>query len=1269
MEKLDGNQSKTLNDQLNGLSPNNPPKTVFHLAERLDIVILCFSCIAAIIAGGANPLLAVLYGQLAGSFAGFQNGTLSGSELNANLSRFCLYFVYLAVGTFVATYVSTVGFYYTGDRITKTLRTTYLKTIIRQNMAFFDTLGSGELTSRITSDISLIQEGITGSLAMFLTAAATFVSAFVIAYVAYWKLALALSSTLVVMFFTGGMGIAYPVKWTKESRAMSGRGATIVEEAIGSIRHVTAFGIQDNLVRRYDEYLQKAEKPALKGGIGVALAVSVMQAVPYLTYGLSFWFGSILIVRGETNTASVTTATLAIVIGAWTIGRVTPSAKAFLSSISSASVILESISRKSTEDPFSEDGLRLTNGNQDITFQNVQLIYPSRPEVTVLDDLNLVVPAAKTTAIVGASGCGKSSIIGLLERFYKPTRGSILLGNSSIHTLNLRWLRSQIALVSQEPMLFNATILENIVYGLEDAVASLTGNELKAHVEDAARTANAHDFISNLPDGYNTEVGEKGMQLSGGQRQRLCIARAIIKNPSILLLDEATSALDVEAEQQVQRAMSAASKGRTTVVVAHRLSTIRNADNIVVMSNGGIVEQGNHNDLIAKGGYYAELVAKQQLSKVPPSNLVEEFINEKQQDADEVLEKQRLFESPPPSVKAEEARKQSPTTSIKPVEQPKSGFTWRTLFTALKFILHMNKPEAILVVFAILLAIVAGLAVPAQSIIFAKLLNALSLTPANVLRDTVNFWSSMYLAMGLSFFAVWLGQSVGFAYTTERLVHRTREQSFRAVLRQEVGFFDMEENSTGALTSLLSSAPADLKGLDGTIIGVNVSFLSTIVGGIILSVVIAWKLALVCTATIPVVAGFGWIRLAMLTLFAQKIKKSHADSAAYASEAASTIRTVASLNMESRILKRYDEILSKHSKESIRSILSASTLYAASQSVTFLCAALAFWYGGTLIAKENYTVFQFFVCFAALISGAQRAGLIFSYASGMSKAISASKDLKTLFNRQPSIDTWSASGENISKATFAGEIEFQNVSFSYPLRKDRVVIDDLNITIKPGQNIALVGPSGCGKSTVIALLERFYEPTSGQILVDGKNITGLNLTDYRNLLALVGQESTMYTGTIRENLTLGLSDEVSEETVLQACKEANILDFITSLPDGFLTQVGSKGVMLSGGQKQRLSIARAILRDARILLLDEATASLDSVSEEAVQAALNRASEKRTTIAIAHRLSTTRNSDVIFVMEGGRVVEIGNHSELIGKFNGVYKGLVQKQNLAEEEEH
>lgn len=658
---LDAEQLRILNEQLHGVvTDDKQARSILSFATSLDYIIIAISCLAAIIAGGLNPLLTVLYGQLVGSFDGFQKGTLSGEELRHDISRFTLYFVYLAIASFAAVYVTTVGFYYSGERITQNLRRAYLRTIIGQNIAFFDTLGTGELSTRLTSDITLIQEAITGNLSVSLTAAATFVSAFVIAFIEYWKLALILTSTVVVLLVTGTACTTHSVKFTKETLGYYSKSASIAEEAISAVKHVTAFGIQDEVAQRYVAHLKAAERPGLKAGAATAMMYSVINAIPYFSYALSFWEGSRLLVQGEMSISGVTTTTLAIVIGAWSIGRVAPNAKGLIASMASASVLFDAIARKSPQDPFSDEGERPECVEADIAFRGVQLVYPSRQEVEVLKGLDLVFPAHKTTAIVGASGCGKSSIIGLIERFYAPTRGSIcelcilgqnrcfrhanlyaVLGEHNVQSLNLNWLRSQISLVSQEPTLFNTTIFENIVFGLTADATSMPEADLEKLVVAAALTANAHNFISDLPQGYQTIVGERGTQLSGGQRQRICIARAIIKNPQILLLDEATSALDVQAEREVQRALAEAAKGRTTIVIAHRLSTIRDADNIVVMADGDIVEQGTHEELIAANGTYAELVDKQRIQAKEEASSAFAVIDRASTDSDVLDEKDK----------------------------------------------------------------------------------------------------------------------------------------------------------------------------------------------------------------------------------------------------------------------------------------------------------------------------------------------------------------------------------------------------------------------------------------------------------------------------------------------------------------------------------------------------------------------------------------------------------------------------------------------------
>ncbi|GAB7334800.1 hypothetical protein MBLNU13_g06718t2 [Cladosporium sp. NU13] len=1231
---------------------------LYRYATTNDKIIIAISSIAAIVAGAVLPLMTVIFGQLTGSIGNFSSGNSGDlSSFSGTVNHLTLYFVYLAIGEFVTIYIATVGFIYTGEHIAAKIREQYLGAILRQNIAYFDARGAGEITTRITADTNLVQDGISEKVGLTLTALATFITAYIIGFVKYWKLTLILTSTIVAIVVTMGSLGKLIVKWQKESLAAYAEGGTVAEEVISSIRNAVAFGTQDKLALQYDKHLTEAEKSGFKMKAILGSMIGFLMTFVYLNYSLSFWQGSRYLVWGEIGLNQVVTILLAVMIGAFSLGNVAPNIGAFTTATAAGVKIFSTIDRVSPLDPKSETGKKLDTVEGNVELRNIRHIYPSRPEVVIMEDVSLVVPAGKTTALVGASGSGKSTIVGLVERFYDPVGGSVYLDGHDLQDLNLRWLRQNISLVSQEPTLFATTIAGNIAHGLiGTAHENATGKELQELIEQAARMSNAHDFITQLPEGYETNVGERGFLLSGGQKQRIAIARAIVSDPKILLLDEATSALDTKSEGVVQAALDVAAQGRTTIVIAHRLSTIKTADNIVVMSQGRIVEQGTHDVLLEKRAAYFNLVEAQRIAQET---------ERKNEDEISILDEKDAQLNTPGLEKSEDDFKVDPndltlgrtktgkSESSRVLEERTEEKAQKySLWTLVRLVASFNKPEMHWMVFGLFWAIICGGGNPTQSVFFAKSIMALSLPPPlyGELRSEANFWSWMYFMLAMVQLISFLAQGTAFAYCSERLVHRARDKSFRYMLRQDIEFFDREENTAGALTSFLSTETNHLA-----------------VACCVIALAVGWKLALVCIATVPILLGCGFFRFWMLARFQTTAKKAYEKSASYACEATSAIRTVASLTREDDVWQHYHEQLVDQGAKSLHSVIWSSTLYAASQSLSFLCMALGFWYGGTLISSGEYNGFQFFLVFTAVIFGSQSAGTIFSFAPDMGKAKHAAAELKILMDRKPKIDTWSNEGKTLE--TMEGSIEFRDVHFRYPTRPEQPVLRGLNLTVKPGQYVALVGASGCGKSTTIAMLERFYDPLVGGVYVDGHEISSLNVNNYRSHLALVSQEPTLYQGTIRDNILLGADtkpEDVPEEAIVQACKDANIYEFILSLPDAFNTVVGNKGSMLSGGQKQRIAIARALLRKPKVLLLDEATSALDSESEKVVQAALDLAAKGRTTIAVAHRLSTIQKADQIFVFDQGRVVESGTHNELLSQ-KGRYFELVNLQSLGKQQ--
>lgn len=1243
---------------------------VFRYSTFKDKMFMLVGVIAAYAAGSALPLMTLIFGGLINDFRDlllFESdpslpGAITPDKFQSVIDYNDLFYVYLGIGIIVTTYIYTASFIWTGEKITRRIRENYLKAILRQNVAYFDTLGAGEVTTRISSDTLLIQDGISEKIPMTVKAFANFITAYVLAYVKNPKLAGVLTTTLPVIMGSGIIMGSLTSKYQGRALGHYSSGSSLAEEVVSTIRSAVAFGTQPKLAQMYGEHQKAAYKQGTKKALAFGLSFGITFFTLYAGYALAFFFGTKLIVSHESNSGDVVTAFFSILTGSFSLGGVAPNFQAFSFALGAAAKIFETIDRTPSIDSADENGLRPGKVTGEIVVKHVDFYYPSRPNVRVLDNFSLRFEKGKTTALVGASGSGKSTIIGLVERFYDPVEGGVFLDGVDLKDLNVKWLRQQIALVSQEPTLFATNIKENIAYGLIGTPYENAPEYRKdALIREAAKMANADQFIAQLPNGYETMVGDRGFLLSGGQKQRIAIARAVVSQPSILLLDEATSALDGVSEKVVQEALDRCSKGRTTIVIAHRLATIRNADKIVVMNKGVIVEYGDHNSLIDReGGAYAKLVNAQRIATE------EEKAKQREEDGEEedipAIQGKKIAATRRDSIRSiSSVILEKNNQYVDADGKAKGDDVQPSVWKVIAFIMHINKHNIPLQVVGVFAAVISGLVYPAFAVLFSHILAVLQAPQPK--QSDGNFWALMFFVIAI---VVFISQSVSISLlilVSERLTVIIRNASFRAILRQDISYFDCEEHNAGAVVTSLQENAQYVQGLAGVTLATISQTVATVVGGIAVAMVFGWQLALVTSATIPVLILSGAYRVKLLKAKEAKTKAAYQESSRLACEAASAIRTVASLTREDAVWEQYHHALEHPAYVAYRSAIFSTTMFAFSEGVSFFASALAFWYGGTLFREQKYDVIQFFTVFIAIIFGSQSAGQVFAYAPDMSKAKQAAGRILALLSRQPEVDTWSMEG--LPAHVSNGHIQLQDVHFRYPTRQHVSVLSGLNLEVKQGQYIALVGPSGCGKSTTIGLLEQFYRPQAGRILVDGVDISRMNINEYRRNISLVSQEPTLYQGTIRFNIALGANKPenlVTDDEIVAAAKKSNIHDFIMGLPDNYNTNVGAKGTALSGGQKQRIAIARALIREPKILLLDEATSALDSESEKIVQTALDAAAHGRTTIAVAHRLSTIQKADIIYVFNKGEIAEQGNHSQLMA-LRGQYYNLVKQQQL------
>jgi ATP-binding cassette subfamily B (MDR/TAP) protein 1 len=1236
---------------------------LFRFADRLDYFLMGIGTVGAFVHGCSLPVFLRFFADLVNSFGSNANDI---DKMTHEVLKYAFYFLVVGAAIWASSWAEISCWMWTGERQSTKMRIKYLESALNQDIQYFDTeVRTSDVVFAINTEAVLVQDAISEKLGNFIHYMATFVSGFVVGFTAVWQLALV---TLAVVPLIAVIGLIHTTtlsNLSSKSQESLSQAGNIAEQAILQIRTVFAFVGESRALNAYSSALRVAQRLGYKSGFSKGLGLGATYFTVFCCYALLLWYGGYLVRHHYTNGGLAIATMFAVMIGGLALAQSAPSMAAFAKARVAAAKIFRIIDHKPNVDRNSESGLELESVSGQLELRNVEFSYPSRPEVQILHDFSLSVPSGKTIALVGSSGSGKSTVVSLIERFYDPASGEVLLDGHDIKTLKLKWLRQQIGLVSQEPALFATTIKENILLARPDATQD--------EIEEAAQVANAHSFIIKLPDGYDTQVGERGLQLSGGQKQRIAIARAMLKNPAILLLDEATSALDSESEKLVQEALDRFMIGRTTLVIAHRLSTIRKADLVAVLQRGSVYEIGTHDELFAKGenGVYAKLIKMQEIAHETALNNARKSSarpsSARNSVSSPIMTRNSSYGRSPYSRRLSDFSTSDFSLSVDggfptyrheklPFKEQASSF-WR--------LAKMNSPEWVYALIGSIGSVVCG----SLSAFFAYVLSAVlsvyyNQDHAYMIKEIGKY---CYLLIGVSSTALIFNTLQHFFWDVvgENLTKRVREQMLAAVLKNEMAWFDQEENESSRVAARLALDANNVRSAIGDRISVIMQNSALMLVACTAGFVLQWRLALVLIAVFPLVVAATVLQKMFMQGFSGDLEATHAKATQLASEAVANMRTVAAFNSETKIVNLFTSSLQTPLRRCFWKGQIAGSGYGVAQFLLYASYAIGLWYASWLVKHGISDFSKTIRVFMVLMVSANGAAETLTLAPDFIKGGQAMHSVFELLDRKTEIEPDEQDHATSVPDKLRGEVELKHVDFCYPSRPDTLVFRDLTLKARAGKTLALVGPSGCGKSSVISLIQRFYEPSSGRVVIDGKDIRKYNLKSLRRHIAVVPQEPCLFATTIYENIAYGWHDSVTETEVIEAATLANAHKFISSLPDGYKTFVGERGVQLSGGQKQRIAIARAFIRKAEIMLLDEATSALDAESERCVQEALDRACSGKTTIVVAHRLSTIRNAHVIAVLDDGRVVEQGSHSHLLKNYpDGCYARMIQLQRFS-----